>query len=148
MIVLKARNLSAWQKNAAKLPRLVPGQQKTETWGDPQMKAIKTLVLHYVVCEETWTDVEGLKRKSTWAWVSSERVSKKNLVTRCHRMARQRWDNEEPILVEKHHSDYRTHRRVFIKDPGGSLRSFSVAASMKIATPNSTSLVLLEESCP
>jgi hypothetical protein len=33
MIVLKAGNLSAWQKGAAKLPRLVPDQQNIETWG-------------------------------------------------------------------------------------------------------------------
>ena len=34
MIVLKVGNLSAWHKDAAKLHRLVPDQQKTETWGD------------------------------------------------------------------------------------------------------------------
>jgi len=127
MIVLKAGNLSAWQKDAAKWHRLVPDQQKTETWGDreqhfwwvndleytwsdSQTKETKTIVLHYVVCEETWTDAEGIERKSTWAWVSSERLSKKNVATRCHRMARHRWDIEEPILVEKHHGYDYTHR--------------------------------------
>ena len=36
-----------------------------------------------------------------------------------------------------------TYRRVFIKDSGGSLNLFPVAVSMAIATPNSTSLVVL-----
>ncbi len=43
---------------------------------------------------------------------------------------------------------HQVSRRVFIKDPGGSLSPFPVTASMEIATPHSTSLVLLEESCP
>ena len=63
MIVLKAGNLSAWQKDAAKSPRWVPDQQNTETrgdreqpfwwvndledtWSDSQAKATQSLVLH------------------------------------------------------------------------------------------------------
>ncbi|MCL4520702.1 MAG: hypothetical protein M1415_03795, partial [Firmicutes bacterium] len=64
----------------------------------------------YVVCEETWTDAEGIERSSTRAWVSSKRLSTQNVATRCHRMARHRWDIEEHILVEKRHGYDDTHR--------------------------------------
>jgi len=127
MIVLKAGNLSAWQKDDAKWHQWLPGQQTIETWGDREQhlwwvndleytwsdsrtKEMKTIVLYDVVCEETWTDAEGIERTSTWAWVSSERLSKQNVATRCHRMARHRWDIGEPIRVEKHHGDYYPHR--------------------------------------
>ena len=39
----------------------------------------------YVVCEETWTDAEGIERSSTRAWVSSKRLSTQNVATRGHR---------------------------------------------------------------
>ncbi|MCL5064195.1 MAG: hypothetical protein M1600_03820, partial [Firmicutes bacterium] len=65
MIVLKAGNLSAWQKDATKWHQLLSDQQKTETWGDreqhfwwvngleytwsdSQTKGTKTIVLNYV----------------------------------------------------------------------------------------------------
>ena len=57
-------------------------------------------MLHYVQCVETWTDAAG-DHQSTWTWVSGKPFTRRNVLERCNRMARHRWDIEENILVEK-----------------------------------------------
>ena len=58
-------------------------------------------MLHYVQCVETWTDAAG-DHQSTWTGVSGQPFTRRNVLERCNRMARHRWDIEENILVEKH----------------------------------------------
>ena len=63
--------------------------------------------LHVVVCEESWTtrDQHGTEHShhARFAWVSGSPLSAANVVDRCNRAARHRWDIEEHILSEKHH---------------------------------------------
>lgn len=125
LIVLKAGNLKALQADARRLRRLVPENVYRTTWGDrtqafwwvndleyewhdPTTGRRCCTVLHYVVCEETWTDAEG-EHTSTWGWVSARPLSKANVVDRCNRMARHRWDIEEHILTEKHYGYHYKH---------------------------------------
>ena len=126
LIVLKAGNLKQWQADARRQRPLVPKNVYRTTWGDrtqtlwwvnnleyewkdPNTGRRCCTVLHYVVCEETWTDAEG-EHQSTWAWVSARPLSQANVVDRCNRMARHRWDIEEPILTEKHYGSHDKHR--------------------------------------
>lgn len=61
----------------------------------------RRLKIHVAGCTETWEE-NGEKKKAHWAWVSSRPLTKQNMVARCNRAARHRWDIEENILVEKH----------------------------------------------
>ena len=63
-------------------------------------------MVHYAVCEETWTDAQGAHHST---WVSARPFPKGTIVTRCNRMARHRWDIEEHILGEKHLGYHDTH---------------------------------------
>jgi hypothetical protein len=71
------------------------------------------LLLHVVVCEESWTtrDQHGqpVAHHARFAWVSSSPLSRHNVVDRCNRAARHRWDIEEHVLTEKHHGYRATH---------------------------------------
>lgn len=65
-------------------------------------------ILHVVVCEETWQEVdpktgEIVAKRSRHAWVSSEPITPRNLHQRCNLCARHRWDIETCIQVEKRH---------------------------------------------
>ncbi len=66
------------------------------------------LLLNVVTCEETYTVVDeetGLLKQKTdfYAWLSSKKITKENVATRCNLMGRSRWSVEEGILVEKKH---------------------------------------------
>ena len=71
------------------------------------------LRLHVVVCEESWTtrDRAGneTEHHARFAWVSGIPLSTKNVIERCNRAARHRWDIEEHILACKHHGYQGTH---------------------------------------
>ena len=126
LIGLKEGNLRAFQAMAHKLSVLAPHQRLTYQWGDrtqnfwwvnnleytwrdPETGRTRRTVVHYVHCTETWTDANGDRKVSKWAWVSARPFSKKTVVTRCNRMARHRWDIEEHILQEKHYGYHYTH---------------------------------------
>ena len=125
MLVLKAGNLKTFQADAQRQHGLEPQNVYDHVWGnrtqhfwwvnqldyewhDPQTGRLCRTVVHYAVCEETWTDAKG-EHHSTWAWVSARPFSKGTIVTRCNRMARHRWDIEEHILGEKHFGYHYTH---------------------------------------
>jgi hypothetical protein len=63
--------------------------------------------LHIVVCEETWEETNSKgeieEKKIKFAWISSDVITKKNVVKRCNLIARSRWGIESNILVEKHY---------------------------------------------
>ncbi|QGP92718.1 DDE_Tnp_1-associated [Neomoorella glycerini] len=61
----------------------------------------RRLKIHVAGCTETWEE-NGEKKEAHWAWVSSRPLTKQNIVARCNRAARHRWDIEENILTEKH----------------------------------------------
>ncbi len=127
MLVLPDDSLpSVWQE-ANGLHRLDREQTLTTHWGDRQQvfwwvndieycygpNGRLRLRLHVVVCEETWTtrDREGneTEHHARFAWVSGRPLTAKNVVERCNRAARHRWDIEEHILACKHHGYQGTH---------------------------------------
>ena len=63
--------------------------------------------VHVVVCEERWPEIEQggtkeIEKRSRHAWLSSKRLSQKNVHERCNLGARHRWGIENGFLVEKH----------------------------------------------
>lgn len=119
MIVLPDDVLSSVWGEAHGLRRLQPGQELDQNWGDRRQHFWwvndiryeygdrRRLVVHVVVCEETWEEVapdaEVVTKKGRHAWISSEPLSKGNVHYRCNLAARHRWAIENQILVEKRH---------------------------------------------
>jgi hypothetical protein len=68
----------------------------------------KKLKLNVVTCTETWTEQHprsGAKPKNettTYAWLSSQRLTENNVFNLCTKIARSRWRIENNFLVEKH----------------------------------------------
>jgi hypothetical protein len=125
MLVLPDDSLPSVWCEANGLHRLEPQQTLTTTWGDRQQVfwwvndieycygPNERLRLHVVVCQERWTtrDREGKETEhhARFAWVSGTPLSANNVVERCNRAARHRWDIEEHILACKHHGYQGTH---------------------------------------
>ena len=68
----------------------------------------KRLVVHLVVCQETWKEIDPetctpVTKTSRHAWLSSKPLNQRNLHERCNLGARHRWGIEIGILVEKRH---------------------------------------------
>jgi len=119
MIVLQDKSLpSVWEEYYA-LRKLEPNQRFQRTWGNRKQSfqwanrieyrygpnSRHKQVLHVVVCEETWREVDEdgdiVDKKSRHAWISSEPLTADNLHERCNLAARNRWGIESNILVEK-----------------------------------------------
>ena len=127
MIVLPDDSLPSVWHEADGLHRLEPEQTLTTSWGDRQQvfwwandieycygpNERLRLRLHVVVCEERWTtrdrEDQETEHHARFAWVSGTPLSAKNVVERCNRAARHRWDIEEHILACKHHGYESTH---------------------------------------
>ena len=69
-------------------------------WKDKIESKRRHIVLNMVICHETWQR-DGKTKESTWAWVSLKAISKTNVLERCNRAARYRWNIEEYNLAEK-----------------------------------------------
>ena len=74
-------------------------------YGDNDNKSIK---LNVVACEETWVEIDkntGLEveKKGKFVWLSSRRLTERNVEKRCNFIGRPRWNIETQNLVEKHH---------------------------------------------
>jgi hypothetical protein len=74
----------------------------------------KRQLVHVVVCEESWEDVdrdscEVITKRSRHAWISSEPVDRWNAHERCNLAARHRWGIETGFLVEKRHGYHYEH---------------------------------------
>jgi hypothetical protein len=127
MIVLKDGSLpSVWQEVEG-LRKLAPDLQAHRTWGNRRQHfqwvndieycygdhQKKTQVVHVVICEERWEQVDDngalVDKTSRHAWLSSEPLTKHNLHERCNLGGRHRWAIEEAILVEKHHGYHYEH---------------------------------------
>ena len=122
MIVLKEDGMSDVWKEATGLMRLEPSNCLQVNWGGRQqdyqwaneieyehgVKTRITEILNVVICHETWIEnhtrsSKTEERKATrYAWISSKPITKKNVFTRCTKMARYRWKIENNFLIEKH----------------------------------------------
>ncbi|MCC7572787.1 MAG: transposase family protein [Candidatus Methanofastidiosum sp.] len=117
MIVLPQDCLRSVWDEVEGLKKLEKDQTRTYCWGNREQvfwwvnhidydfqenNSRRRLKLHVAGCTESWEE-NGKNRESHWTWVSSQPLTKQNIVIRCNRMARQRWNIEENILIEKHH---------------------------------------------
>lgn len=121
MIVLQDDSLpSVWEEYKG-LNKLESNNQLDIKWGNRRQhfkwvngieyyyrdNQHKKQVVHLVVCEEFWEEVNKEtnkieQKKSRHAWLSSEPLSKNNVHERCNLGARYRWGIEEAFLIEKH----------------------------------------------
>lgn len=117
MIVLPTACLPSVWEEVEGLRKLDKDQMRTHHWGDREQTfwwvnrieydfqeaaTGRRLSIHVAGCTDTWVE-NGTARKVSWAWVSSRLLTPQNVVQRCNRVARHRWDIEENILQEKHH---------------------------------------------
>jgi hypothetical protein len=121
MIVLKDNCLGSVWEEFNSLRELEKGNKMNKKWGNRKQrfewingldywygaKDKRRVVLHVVVCEETWEQVnknaEVEVKTSRHAWISSEALTHRNVHERCNLGARHRWGIETGILVEKRH---------------------------------------------
>ena len=128
MIVLQDSSLPAVWAEAKGLHSLAPEDSLTQNWGNRKQRfwwandvlhtydksELKRQVVHVVVCEEVWEDVDKMtsmiiQKRSKHAWVSSRPINKGNVHRFCNLEARHRWGIESNILVEKHHGYHYEH---------------------------------------
>ncbi|MFW5788030.1 MAG: transposase family protein [Halanaerobiales bacterium] len=132
MMVLKDDQLPQVYEEAKRLKRLCPENTLENIWGDRKQNfwwvndieynygnnGHHTEIVHVVVCEETWQEVnkEGkiVEKSRKFVWISAKPITENNVVSRCNKIGRHRWDIEEEILVEKHHGYQLEH--AFSKD--------------------------------
>jgi hypothetical protein len=76
----------------------------------------KKLLLNVVECLECWVEPNPRKkgkppeeRQTYYAWLSSARVSEKNILELCMEVARKRWRIENKFLALKHHGSQYSH---------------------------------------
>lgn len=122
MIVLQDGSLPSVWEEAIGLSKLQPENTLEQSWGERRqsfwwvneiyyyygLNRRKKQVLHLVVCEERWEEVDHaslkiVEKKSKHAWVSSRPLTRENVHRRCNLLARHRWGIENNVLVEKHH---------------------------------------------
>jgi hypothetical protein len=122
MIVLKDDCLPTVWEEANGIRTLQSGNELERTWGDRTQRfwwvndidyehttrGRRSEVVHVVVCEETWEEVdrnsaEIVTKSSRHAWISSKPLRAGNIHQRCNMAGRQRWAIESNILVEKCH---------------------------------------------
>lgn len=118
MIVLPKDCLRSVWDEVEGLKKLEKEQTRTNQWGNRKQvfwwvnqidydfqenpNSWRRLKIHVAGCTEYWEE-NGEKKQTHWAWISSRPLTKQNIVIRCNRMARRRWNIEECILTEKHH---------------------------------------------
>ena len=122
MIVLQDKSLpSVWEEFYG-LKQLEKNNHFAMKWGNRKQRfewinniayyygpnQRKRLVLHVVVCQETWEEIdpetcEPVTKTSRHAWLSSKPLNPRNVHERCNLGARHRWGIETSILVEKRH---------------------------------------------
>lgn len=122
MIVLPDDSLPSVWAEVAGLAKLEPPKSLHRVWGNRRQRfwwvndiayyygpnEKKKQILHVVVCEEGWEEVDPdsariVAKTSRHAWISSHPLSRDNVHERCNLGARHRWAIESSILVEKRH---------------------------------------------
>jgi len=122
MIVLQDDSLPSVWEEVEGLGKLQIHNHLERTWGNRKQRfswvndieywygenGRKKLILHVVICQETWEEVDPetaaiVQRQSRHVWISSEPLSRQNVHERCNLAARHRWGIESSFLVEKRH---------------------------------------------
>jgi hypothetical protein len=122
MIVLKDKSLPSIWEEFDGLKQLEKNNDFARKWGDREQRfewinrieyhfganQKKRIVVHVVVCQETWEEIDpetsaSVTKTSRHAWLSSEPLKRNNVHERCNLGARHRWGIESGILVEKRH---------------------------------------------
>lgn len=119
MIVLKDACLPTVWEEANALIKLLPNNHYQQHHGDRRQdfwwvntigyawgaNGINEHILHLVVCNETWEEIDNtgarVTKTSKHAWLSSRPLDKTNLHARCNLGARYRWGIESSLLKEK-----------------------------------------------
>jgi hypothetical protein len=129
MLVLKEDGLKDVWKESTGLMRLEPENSLRVNWGNRQqlyqwsndieyefgIRRKDTEIVHVVICFESWEEnhsrsSKSIEKKETrYAWISSKKLSEKNVFKRCTEMARYRWKIENNILIEKHEGYFCEH---------------------------------------
>jgi hypothetical protein len=120
MIVLQDGSLPSVWEEVEGLRKLQTHNFLNQTWGNRRQRFWwvneieyyygenhrKKHVVHVVICEESWEEVDLesaqiVRKHSKHAWLSSEPLSRENVHERCNLGARHRWGIESSFLVEK-----------------------------------------------
>ena len=118
MIVLQDKSLlSVWEEYEG-LKKLLPQNRHQGTCRNRKQHfrwvndieyyygTFKKQIVHVVVCEENWEDVDKdsgriVTKTSRHAWISGEPLEQTNIHERCNLGARHRWNIESELLVVK-----------------------------------------------
>lgn len=130
MLVLKEDGSKSIWREATGLMRLEPNNRYEVCWGDRRQlyhwandieyeffigRRSYTEEVHVAICYEKWGEYHSrstgkLESKETrYAWLSSKRITEKNVFMRCTKMARYRWKIENNFLIEKHEGYFIEH---------------------------------------
>lgn len=130
MLVLKEDGSKSIWREATGLMRLEPNNRYEVCWGDRRQlyhwandieyeffigRRRYTEEVHVAICYEKWGEYHSrstgkLESKETrYAWLSSKRITEKNVFMRCTKMARYRWKIENNFLIEKHEGYFIEH---------------------------------------
>jgi hypothetical protein len=120
MIVLKRESLKSVWEEFEGLQKVEKENTLEAQWGDRNQTYRwsnnieymygdnhKKLSLNVVTCTESWYDPHPIKGKpcqcrTAYAWLSSSKVTEKNVFMLCTKIARYRWRIENHFLVLKH----------------------------------------------
>ncbi|MCP5100212.1 MAG: DDE transposase family protein, partial [Chloroflexi bacterium] len=120
MIVLQDGSLSSVWEEYDGLIKLLPENRYQQKWANRRQRfrwvndieyyydRFKKQIVHVVVCEESWQEVEPdtgevVTKTSRHAWISGQTLQSNNIHQRCNLAARHRWNIESEILVVKRH---------------------------------------------
>jgi hypothetical protein len=126
MIVLKEADLKTIWREFYSLCSMEKNNQHPQKWNGREQhftwvnnieydfdKGKKTMLVHLVVCDEHWQEVNQQgdieEKYSRHAWLSSREIRSHNVHERCNLGARYRWGIEANFLVEKHQGYHYEH---------------------------------------
>ena len=129
MLVLKEDGLKDVWKEATGLMRLEPENSLIVHWGNRHQlyqwandieyefgtNRKHTELIHVVICYESWEELHIRstkvveKKETRYAWISSVKISARNVFMRCTKIARYRWKIENNYLIEKHEGYFFEH---------------------------------------
>ena len=122
MLVLKEDGLKDLWREATGLMRIDPANSFRTNWGERVQsynwangieyefgnKKRETVEVNVVICNEEWDEVHSKSSGKTehfctrYAWISSKKLTDKNVFQRCTKIGRYRWKIENNFLIEKH----------------------------------------------
>jgi len=127
MISLKRDSLKSVWEDFNGLRKIEPKNTLAAQWGDRNQvyhwsndiyytygKNHTKLILNVVTCTETWYEPhrktgKPSEKRTDYAWLSSSRITEKNVFMLCTKIARYRWRIENHFLVLKHQGYGYTH---------------------------------------